>query len=56
MLLVQNADVLLLDEPVAGMSQDERDETGDLLRRIAASASSSWSNTTWTSCGRSPPR
>ncbi len=35
MLLVQNASVLLLDEPVAGMSAEERDETGRLLRRIA---------------------
>ncbi|AII09051.1 urea ABC transporter ATP-binding protein UrtD [Rhodococcus opacus] len=34
MLLVQNCSVLLLDEPVAGMSHDERDETGNLLRRI----------------------
>nr|WP_296776525.1 urea ABC transporter ATP-binding protein UrtD [Rhodococcus sp. (in: high G+C Gram-positive bacteria)] len=34
MLLVQNADVLLLDEPVAGMSHDEREETGELLLRI----------------------
>lgn len=34
MLLVQNADVLLLDEPVAGMSHDEREQTGELLRRI----------------------
>lgn len=34
MLLVQNADVLLLDEPVAGMSHDEREETGQLLQRI----------------------
>mgnify|MGYP002712415185 CR=1 FL=1 len=34
MLLVQNADVLLLDEPVAGMSHEEREETGNLLRRI----------------------
>ncbi|MGO4613669.1 urea ABC transporter ATP-binding protein UrtD [Nocardia sp. 2YAB30] len=36
MLLVQNASVLLLDEPVAGMSAEEREETGDLLRRIGA--------------------
>ena len=36
MLLVQNADVLLLDEPVAGMSTEEREETGNLLRRIGA--------------------
>ena len=35
MLLVQNAQVLLLDEPVAGMSQDERTATGELLGRVA---------------------
>ena len=34
MLLVQNADVLLLDEPVAGMSAEEREQTGELLRHI----------------------
>jgi urea transport system ATP-binding protein len=31
MLLVQDARLLLLDEPVAGMSQDERDATGELI-------------------------
>jgi urea transport system ATP-binding protein len=31
MLLVQDAKLLLLDEPVAGMSQEERDATGDLI-------------------------
>ena len=36
MLLVQNSELLLLDEPIAGMSQDERAQTGDLLRRIGA--------------------
>ena len=36
MLLVQDARVLLLDEPVAGMSQDERTATGELLGRVAA--------------------
>ena len=36
MLLVQNARVLLLDEPVAGMSAQERTQTGELLRRIGA--------------------
>jgi len=36
MLLVQNSRVLLLDEPVAGMSADEREETGQLLRRVGA--------------------
>lgn len=35
MLLVQDAKLLLLDEPVAGMSHDERERTGDLLQRIA---------------------
>lgn len=35
MLLVQDAKLLLLDEPVAGMSQDERTATGELLGRIA---------------------
>jgi urea transport system ATP-binding protein len=36
MLLVQDARLLLLDEPVAGMSQAEREETGRLLQRIGA--------------------
>jgi len=36
MLLVQDAKVMLLDEPVAGMSAEEREETGELLRRIGA--------------------
>lgn len=35
MLLVQDAKVMFLDETVAGMSHEERDETGALLRRIA---------------------
>jgi urea transport system ATP-binding protein len=34
MLLVQDAQVMFLDETVAGMSVGERDETGDLLQRI----------------------
>ncbi|ARQ71556.1 urea ABC transporter ATP-binding protein UrtD [Streptomyces marincola] len=34
MLLVQNVQLLLLDEPVAGMSHEEREQTGQLLRRI----------------------
>jgi urea transport system ATP-binding protein len=35
MLLVQRTQLLLLDEPVAGMSQDERDATGELLGLVA---------------------
>jgi len=34
MLLVQDAKLLMLDEPVAGMSAEEKDETGRLLQRI----------------------
>ena len=34
MLLVQDAKVMFLDETVAGMSVGEREETGDLLKRI----------------------
>ncbi|MEU6860079.1 urea ABC transporter ATP-binding protein UrtD [Glycomyces sp. NPDC046736] len=36
MLLVGDADVLLLDEPIAGMGPDERETTGRLLHDIAA--------------------
>ncbi len=36
MLLVQDVQLLLLDEPVAGMSHAEREATGALLRRVAS--------------------
>jgi urea transport system ATP-binding protein len=35
LLLVQDAKVMFLDETVAGMSAEEREETGELLQRIA---------------------
>lgn len=35
MLLIQSPQLLLLDEPVAGMSPREREQTAELLRRIA---------------------
>ena len=35
MLLIQSPDLLLLDEPVAGMSPREREQTADLLNRIS---------------------
>lgn len=35
MLLMQDPELLLLDEPVAGMSVRERELTGDLLKRIS---------------------
>ena len=39
MLLMQEPELLLLDEPVAGMSPREREQTGDLLRHISAGKS-----------------
>jgi urea transport system ATP-binding protein len=36
MLIVQEPRLLLLDEPVAGMSRAERERTGELLTQIAA--------------------
>ena len=35
MLLIQNPELLMLDEPVAGMSVHEREKTAELLRKIA---------------------
>lgn len=35
MLLIQDPQLLMLDEPVAGMSVKEREQTGELLNRIA---------------------
>ena len=34
MLLTQHPDLLLLDEPVAGMSRRETEHTAELLRRV----------------------
>ena len=39
MLLVQEPKLLLLDEPVAGMTRPERNRTGELMQRIAKSCS-----------------
>jgi urea transport system ATP-binding protein len=36
MLVVQDPRLLLLDEPVAGMSREERTRTGELLQQLAA--------------------
>ncbi len=35
MLLMQNPELMLLDEPVAGMSPREREQTAELLQKIA---------------------
>jgi urea transport system ATP-binding protein len=39
MLLTQEPELLLLDEPVAGMSPREREQTAELLKKIAAGRS-----------------
>jgi len=39
MLLLQDPNLLLLDEPVAGMSPKEREQTGELLKDIAVGRS-----------------
>ncbi|MBK8815793.1 MAG: urea ABC transporter ATP-binding protein UrtD [Methylococcaceae bacterium] len=39
MLLMQDPELLMLDEPVAGMSAKERDQTAELLNRISQNRS-----------------
>ena len=39
MLLMQSPELLLLDEPIAGMSARERDQTAELLKRICKNRS-----------------
>jgi urea transport system ATP-binding protein len=39
MLLIQDPELLMLDEPVAGMSARERELTGELLKRICKNRS-----------------
>lgn len=39
MLLMQEPQLLMLDEPVAGMTPNERDRTADLLGRICVNRS-----------------
>ena len=39
MLLMQDPELLMLDEPCAGMSARERDQTADLLNRICKNRS-----------------
>ena len=54
MLLAQDPQLLLVDEPVAGMTDAETRAHGRAAaRRSPASARSWWSSTTWSSCARS---
>jgi urea transport system ATP-binding protein len=56
MLLAQEPKLLLVDEPVAGMTDAETHQTAELLREINRSVRWSWSSTTWTSCANSASR
>jgi urea transport system ATP-binding protein len=57
MLLAQDPQLLLVDEPAAGMTLAEREHTTDLLKRgRRRPARSSWSNTTWNSSAASIAR
>ena len=46
MLLAQEPKLLLVDEPVAGMTDAETEQTAELLRRSTATRPWSWSSTT----------
>jgi urea transport system ATP-binding protein len=52
MLLMQDPELLLVDEPVAGMTDQETEHTAALLRRIAGGAAWWWWSTTSSSSGR----
>jgi branched-chain amino acid transport system ATP-binding protein len=48
MVLATDAQVLLLDEPLAGMGSEESAKMVEVLKRLARPARSCWSSTTWT--------
>ena len=56
MLLAQSPSVLLVDEPIAGMTHAETEQTAELLPAWPARTRSSWSSTTWSSSAASPGR
>ena len=56
MLLAQDPKLLLVDEPVAGMTDAETHQTAELLKEINATRPWSWSSTTWPSCASSASR
>ena len=57
MLLAQEPKLLLVDEPVAGMTDAETQQTAELLKRDQPRrARWSWSSTTWLSCATSASR
>ena len=56
MLLVQDPKLLLLDEPVAGMTNQEREKTGELLHALEGRHTVIITSTTWSSCAVSHAR
>ena len=52
MLLMQEPRLLLLDEPVAGMTDEETERTAELFKSLAGSARWWWWSTTWSSSSR----
>ena len=56
MLLAQEPKLLLVDEPVAGMTDVETQQTAELLKEINRDRTVWWSSTTWRSCANSASR
>ena len=56
MLLMQKPRLLLVDEPVAGMTEQETERTAELLTAWPAITPSWWWSTTWISSDPSPAR
>ena len=57
MLLAQEPKLLLVDEPVAGMTDAETQQTAELLQGDQSRPRPwSWSSTTWPSCASSASR
>ena len=54
MLLMQDPELLLVDEPVAGMTPQETERTAELLLSLAGKHSVVVVEHEWISCGRSP--
>ena len=50
MLLAQEPKLMLVDEPVAGMTDAETQQTAELLKGINREKTVSWSSTTCISC------
>ena len=54
MCLATRPQVLLLDEPLAGMGAEETERMVALLAALKPATRCCWSSTTWTPCSASP--